>query len=60
MRVLILLAGLFLVADAAHAVPFDRATVRLGRVQPLLALPSAEAAPATVPPQPPKRRERAA
>lgn len=45
MRMKIAPAGLLLFgvlfASAASAVPYDRVTVRLGRIEPLLALPSA-------------------
>jgi hypothetical protein len=60
MRTMMLLLGLALVAGTAHAVPYDRATVRLARVEPLLAMPRAQAAPVAVPPRVPQRRERTA
>jgi hypothetical protein len=63
MRAMMLLLGLATLAGTAHAVParaipYDRATVRLARVEPLLAVPSAQPAPVAVPPRPAPRRER--
>jgi hypothetical protein len=64
MRAMIVLvgltAGMFGLVHTAQAVPYDRATVRLGRAEPLLAVPSADTAPAAVPPRVVQRRERAA
>ncbi|MDB5367289.1 MAG: hypothetical protein JWM77_3216 [Rhodospirillales bacterium] len=61
MRAMMLLLGLVMLASTAHAVPYDRATVRLARVEPLLAVPavpSVQTAPVAVPPRPAPRRER--
>lgn len=64
MRAIIVLVGLTLnvfgAVQEAQAVPYDRVTVRLGRAEPLLAVPSADKAPAVVPARTARRRERAA
>ncbi|WP_420243442.1 hypothetical protein [Roseiterribacter gracilis] len=52
--------GLLGTVQTAHAVPFDRVTVRLGRAEPLLAVPSTAPAPVAIAPRAKQRRERAA